>query len=85
MMAMRKRTDTVFPNAAFLRNSAELGRLRITLVGPAVPGTLADGDLDGDGDLDRIQAYGARSFSIWDANGKLVYDSADLLERITSR
>ncbi|MEZ6008296.1 MAG: esterase-like activity of phytase family protein [Planctomycetota bacterium] len=76
---------TVFPNAAFLRNSAELGRLRITLVGPAVPGTLADGDLDGDGDLDRIQAYGARSFSIWDSNGKLVYDSADLLERITSR
>lgn len=40
------------------------------------------GDLDGDGDLDELQAYGARSFSILDANGNLVFDSGDQLEQI---
>ena len=40
------------------------------------------GDMDGDGDLDQLQAYGARSFSILDANGNLVFDSGDQLEQI---
>ncbi|MBS3963311.1 MAG: choice-of-anchor I family protein [Methylomonas sp.] len=40
------------------------------------------GDLDGDGDLDELQAYGARSFSILDANGNRVFDSGDRIEQI---
>lgn len=42
------------------------------------------GDTDGDGDLDKVYAFGARSFSIFSANGERVYDSADLLERVTA-
>lgn len=68
-----------FPNAAALQDDAELGRLKTTT-------TL--GDTDGDGDVDTIYAYGARSFSIWTpaATGlTLVYDSGDDFERITAR
>ena len=64
-----------FPDAAALKANAALGpveRLQI------------DGDLDGDGDYDRLQAYGARSFTIWDAYGNLVFDSSDQLETITA-
>jgi secreted PhoX family phosphatase len=66
-----------FPNAADLQLDENLGRLNITT-------TL--GDTDGDGDYDEIYAYGARSFSIWNATtGALVWDSGDQLERITAR
>ncbi|WP_404786995.1 choice-of-anchor I family protein [Altericista sp. CCNU0014] len=66
---------TVFPNAATLKDNANLGRLQLTN---------ATGDTDGDGDFDRIEAFGARSFSIWDQSGQLVYDSGDRLEQITA-
>jgi Ca2+-binding RTX toxin-like protein len=66
---------TAFPNAAALQDDAALGRLTVT-------STL--GDTDGDGDFDRLYAFGARSFSIWDAQGNLVYDSGDQLEQITA-
>ncbi|MEE2719630.1 MAG: choice-of-anchor I family protein [Planctomycetota bacterium] len=43
------------------------------------------GDLDGDGDFDRLFTFGSRSFSLWEArpDGTLVqfYDSGDLIER----
>jgi hypothetical protein len=42
------------------------------------------GDTDGDGDVDRILSYGARSFSIHDANGTRVFDSADMIEKIVA-
>lgn len=42
------------------------------------------GDTDGDGDHDKVYAYGARSFSIYSADGRQVYDSGDLLERVTA-
>jgi len=64
-----------YPNAAELQEEANLGRLNTTL---------ANGDLDGDGDVDQIYSYGARSFSIWDANGNLVYDSGSDFERRTA-
>jgi uncharacterized repeat protein (TIGR01451 family) len=65
----------VFTNSATLKNNANLGRLNISSL---------DGDLDGDGDYDRLQSYGARSFTIRDASGNLVFDSGDLLEQITA-
>jgi hypothetical protein len=51
-----------------------LGRLNISSI---------DG-IDENGDLDQLFAYGARSFSIWDEHGNLVFDSGDMLEQITS-
>ena len=64
-----------FPNAAFLKTNSALGRLQVT-------STL--GDFDHDGDYDALFAFGARSFSIRDAKGKLVWDSGDDLERVTA-
>jgi uncharacterized protein len=65
----------VFPDAPTLKQNANLGRLQVTN---------ASGDTDGDGDFDRIEVFGARSFSIWNASGTQVFDSGDQLERITS-
>ena len=62
-----------FPNAAELQMEQNLGRLRTTD---------ANGDLDGDGDFDVIYSYGARSFSIFDEFGNLVYDSGNDFEQI---
>ena len=67
---------TAFPNAATLQQDANLGRLKTTT---------AQGDTDGDGDHDIIYSYGGRSFSIWDDQGNLVFDSANDFERFTSR
>ncbi len=66
---------TTFPNAAFLKLNANLGRHQITN---------ATGNLDMDNDFDQIHAYGSRSFSIWNASGQQVYDSGDDLEQITA-
>jgi len=66
---------TVFPDAASLQEDAQLGRLKTTT---------ANGDIDGDGDFDEIYAYGARSFSIRNARGRLVYDSGSDFETITA-
>ncbi|QNN21424.1 alkaline phosphatase [Planctomycetales bacterium ZRK34] len=64
---------------AALQESENLGRLKTTTV---------NGDTDGDGDVDQIYSYGARSFSIWkqDAMGNLiqVFDSGDAFEQITA-
>lgn len=35
------------------------------------------GDSDADGDYDKLYTYGARSFSIWNGSGDLVFDSGD--------
>lgn len=35
------------------------------------------GDADGDGLIEQIYTFGARSFSIWDENGKLIWDSGN--------
>lgn len=66
---------TAFPNAANLQLEENLGRLKIT-------STL--GDTDNDGDFDELYSYGARSFSIRDIQGNLVFDSGDELEQITA-
>ncbi|MFN7120192.1 MAG: choice-of-anchor I family protein, partial [Saprospiraceae bacterium] len=67
---------TAFPNATELIANANLGRLNVTNT---------QGDIDGDGDYDQLYAFGARSFSIWDAFGNLVFDSGDDLEQITAQ
>ena len=60
--------------AQVLKNNANLGRLNITkTMGQNAAGLYTE-----------LFAFGARSFSIWDAAGKLVYDSGDLLEHITA-
>ncbi len=41
-------------------------------------------DLDGDGDVDQLLTFGARSFSIRDAAGNVVYDSGADFEQITA-
>ncbi|MFC3092679.1 collagen-like protein [Alteromonas sediminis] len=46
--------------------------------------TQALGDADNDGEYDNAYAYGARSFTIWDQNGLVVFDSGDDFERITA-
>jgi hypothetical protein len=69
-----KPLDTgIFPDAAALLADEALGRLKISTV---------DGDDDGDGFLERIPAFGTRSFSIWRADdGRRIYDSGDELAR----
>jgi hypothetical protein len=67
---------TRFPNAASLQDDAALGRLKTSS---------ASGDTDGDGDVDIVHAFGARSFSIRDGlSGDLVFDSGNDFERITA-
>lgn len=66
----------VFPNAATLKQNAQLGRLTVTR---------ANGDTDNDGQFEEIHAFGARSFSIWNAaTGARVFDSGDDFEAITA-
>lgn len=64
-----------FPDAAVLKQNANLGRLRVTK---------ATGDVDGDGDYDVLHSFGGRSFSIRDSAGNIVFDSGDQLERLTA-
>lgn len=59
-----------------IQDDTQLGRLKTTTV---------NGDLDNDGDVDQIFAYGGRSFSILNtATGSMVYDSGSDFERITA-
>lgn len=64
----------MFPNRIELQNDTNLGRLK-TLTANII------GDTDNDGDIDKLYSYGARSFSIWDNNGDLVWDSGDEIEQ----
>lgn len=66
---------TAFPNADELIPEDVIGKLEVSTV---------SGDADGDGDYDALYAFGARSFSIWGADGTLVFDSGDQLEQITA-
>lgn len=76
---LRGADGTMYP-LEMLRGKKALGRLEIS-----VP----ESDVDGDGDLDRIVAFGGRSFSVWKVDGDAahasisrVFDSGDAFERI---
>lgn len=43
-----------------------------------------DGDVDGDGDIDILWSFGARSFTIYDTDGTVVFDSGSEFERIVA-
>ena len=63
---------TRFPNAADLKKDAKMGRLNIVN---------KMGDTDGDGDIDELVSFGARSFSIWNGStGNMVFDSKNDLD-----
>ena len=64
--------SNAFPNAAMLQEDTVLGRLTVSAV---------DGDTDNDGDHDELYVFGARSFTIWNSLGALVYDSGDQIEQ----
>jgi len=68
----------VFPNAASLRDNANLGRLTVT----SANGLRTEGAHSPC--YEEIYAFGARSFSIWSDDGAQVYDSGDDFERITA-
>ncbi len=61
------------PEFPIQKPNADLGRLNVSA---------ASGDLDGDGDFDRVDVFGARSVSIRDHNGQLIWDSGEMFERI---
>lgn len=65
----------VFPDAAWLQLDANLGRLSVS----PFDGRQADGTHAA------LYAYGARSFSIREAGGALVYDSGDDFETLFAR
>jgi hypothetical protein len=67
--------DPSSPAFAPAGSNAQLGRLRVTS---------ASGDTNGDGLIDKLFAYGARSFSIWADNVEVVYDSGAGLEEQTA-
>lgn len=64
-----------YPNAAELQDDANLGRLRTSTT---------MGDADGDGLVEQIYSFGGRSFTIWDSQGNVVWDSGDELAQITA-
>jgi hypothetical protein len=65
---------TAFPNGEAA--DAKLGRLTVTT---------RQGDTDGDGDYDRLYAFGGRSMSVLDPLGGIVSDTGDELERLTAQ
>lgn len=75
--ATYKLDSAKYPQAAMLKESFNLGRLRVTNL---------NGDTDGDGDYDQIYSLGTRSFSIFNADSKtIVFDSKDDFEQFTSK
>ena len=65
---------TAFPDAATLQQDSVIGRLKVITKDVI-------GDTDGDGDVDELYSFGARSFTIWDQSGNLVWDSKNDFEK----
>lgn len=61
-----------FNNPSFLQNDTVLGRLKVTT---------SLGNYNNQFIHDSLFSFGARSFSVWDTDGNLVWDSGDEFER----
>lgn len=68
-----------FPDADTLEKETNLGAINTPI------SEIAEADTDGDGRLDQLRVYGARSFTIWRADGTLVFDSGNDFEVITAQ
>ncbi|WP_165726816.1 choice-of-anchor I family protein [Pseudoalteromonas sp. SA25] len=67
---------TLATNFDYLNNDDDdIGRLKVTTI---------KGDTNNDGQYESLYGYGARSFTIWDSNGLVVFDSDDDIARITA-
>ena len=67
---------TLAANFDYLNNDDDdIGRLKVSTV---------KGNTNDDGQYESLYAYGARSFTIWDSNGLVVFDSGDDIGRITA-
>ena len=67
---------TLAANFDYLNNDDnDIGRLKVTTI---------KGDTNNDGQYESLYAYGARSFTILDSNGLVVFDSGDDIGRITA-
>jgi len=67
---------TLAANFDYLNNDDDdIGRLKVSTV---------KGDANDDDQYESLYAYGARSFTIWDSNGLVVFDSGDDIGRITA-
>ncbi|MEL0657009.1 choice-of-anchor I family protein [Pseudoalteromonas issachenkonii] len=67
---------TLAANFDYLNNDDDdIGRLKVTTI---------KGDANNDGQYESLYAYGARSFTVWDINGLVVFDSGDDIGRITA-
>ncbi len=64
-----------FPDFATLQEDENIGRIDVTTT---------MGDTDGDGDYDELYSFGGRSFTIWNSEGDLVFDSGDFIEQHTA-
>lgn len=60
-----------FPNSADLKKNENLGRINVTA---------ATGDANKDGLFEELYVFGGRSFSIWDENLNLIWDSGSEFE-----
>jgi len=69
--------ETGIYTLAQLSNGAVLGRLNFA----TSTYDIARGDTDGDGDVDRLYAFGGRSFTLWTTAGVKVFDSGSQIER----
>ena len=62
------------PSFPITKPNADLARLNVST---------GSGDVDGDGDFDRIDIFGARSVSIRNDKGDLIWDSGEMFERLS--
>lgn len=67
---------TSFDRKHKFKHENNLGRLKVSNVGA---------DADGDGQVDTLFTFGTRSFSIWNVDGKRIYDSGSQFARIVAR